>query len=88
MPPQIYPPLPEPKPDLDNLLSVVTALRQTIETLIGVRGLNGWANQTFYQRNKPEASKVGDMWVLPATLSGELDIVSVWNGSTWQRLNF
>jgi len=88
MPDQIYPPLPDPKPDVDTLLSVVTALKQTVETLVGQRGSNGWATQTFIQRDPPTASKVGDMWVRQAMLAGEVDIVSVWNGSAWQKLNF
>lgn len=87
MPVQIYPPLPDPAADVDTLLKTVEALKITVETLLGTVGHNGWANQMFFQRDVPEASKTGDMWTRPAMLAGEVDIVSVWTGGTWQKLN-
>jgi hypothetical protein len=34
-----YPSIPEPQPDVENLLATVQALKETIEVLTGQRGL-------------------------------------------------
>jgi len=85
---QIYPDLPDPATDPETMLKAFAALKLAVETLIGQSGPNGWATQMFFQRDAPVASKVGDTWTRPAMLAGEVDVMSVWTGTTWQKLNF
>lgn len=85
---QIYPELPDPSLEPEAMLKTIEALKVVIETMLGERGYNGWANQTFFQRDPPVAHKKGDKWVRPAMLAGEVDIMSIWTGTAWQKLNF
>ena len=75
----IYPNIPEPSYDPGDLLKTVNALKTIVETFLGQRGTNGWTNQTFYQREEPEAARKGDLWVRYALLAGEVDGGSVWS---------
>lgn len=78
--------MPEPSLEPEAMLKTIEALKATIETMLGQRGYNGWANQTFFQRDVPVAHKKGDEWVRPALLAGEVDILSIWTGSAWQKI--
>jgi len=81
-----YTPIPEVGEDLASLRSVVVALKNTIQILIGSDGTSGAANQIFINRSTPVASKKGDGWVRPAALPGETVQWSVWDGTRWLKI--
>lgn len=58
-----YRAMPLPGEDIKSLRMTVTALHETVETLIGVRGPRGIANQVFTGPTTPPGVRNGDLWV-------------------------
>lgn len=84
-PKKIYTPIPDPGDDHGSLVESIKAMKETIEVLTGDRGTSGQANQTFIQRDTPEAHKIGDGWLRPALLKGEVPVKSYWDGKQWVK---
>jgi hypothetical protein len=78
-----YPTIPEPSHDIDGILNTVTALKQTVEIIAGLRqGESIGTPQIFYQTYEPSASRGtvlsnGDIWLNP-----EGEVLSYWKDST------
>jgi len=58
-----YRAMPSPGDDLAALRATVAAIHETVETLIGVRGPRGIANQVFTGNTAPPGVRNGDLWV-------------------------
>lgn len=86
-----YRSIPAPSRNIDELVAAVDALKQNVETLMGIRGIRGIANQVFVVRPNnqsqiPVASKDNDLWIVPPVLAGEVWQVSVWRNGSWQSV--
>lgn len=76
-----YPSISLPEATSTSLLQAVLELKAVVEILCSEK--RGRAQQTYIQRETPEDGKLGDLWIKPAALAGELFNLSYWNGKTW-----
>lgn len=88
-----YQAIPAPSASIEGLLASVQALKQTVDTLVGLRGARGTTNQVFVVRPNnqseiPIASKDNDLWIIPPVLDTESWQLSVWRNGEWQKIEF
>ena len=86
-----YAAIPEPKQDIASLYATVLALKQTLETVIGLRGMRGAKNQVFVVRAStgadiPVGVSDGDLWIQPAVIPTDTWGLSTWKDGQWQKI--
>lgn len=77
-----YRAIPQPQRDLDSVFAVVSAMKENIEIMQGLRGPRGIGNQVFVgpQQPAPLGTRDGDLWVLQ---DGGTWVFKVWSNGQW-----
>lgn len=85
---KLYASIPDPGADVGSLLATVSALKSTIETLVGINGQPGTAATVFVQPDMPAVgqAKNNDIWFKKPILATDVWVQSVWDDKSQKWL--